>query len=999
MAAPATTDELVDLLRKSGLIEPERIDAFVARAAADPAATTPRHWAGLLVLSGLLTRFQAEQILLGKWRGFTVGRYKVLERLGSGGAGTVYLCEHVKVRRKVAVKVLPTIRASNPAAVGRFHREARAAGVLNHPNLVKCHDIDQDGELHYLVMEYVDGANLHEIVARSGPLVPVRAAQYIRQAALGLQHAHEAGLVHRDIKPANILVDRTGTVRILDLGLARFYHDDNDLLTLKYDENNVLGTADYVAPEQALNSHGVDIRADIYSMGCTFYYLLSGRPPFPGGKAAQKLIWHQVKPPTPIRELRPDVPEDMAAVVARMLAKDPRERYQTPAELAAALDPWAAVPVPPPRDDEMPQLCPAAARSVSAADLDIGIPTPSGLARPLSPPRDGGPASEGVVPLVAPPAPRPVSQADVATPSAMDSPTTPDAQGGAVPRPMAKVGAKEQAARRQRVVRIASLVAVAVTVALALRLGVGRLRGTAESPGFTVYVVSRSGAPGTLASIQEALFQARPGDHVQVADESWEEALHLTGDTGKAQGVVLESAGNKPVVWKAPRSLRDDQPLVYLSSVAGLQLRNFVLDGQDRVKDLVVVSGPCPGLTVEDLVLKGFGQSAVVLSDCAGESEQPITLQRLRCLPTRGAAAAIRCDARAEEGNRFLHVYDCRLEGPYQSAVAFAGPATDIEFARNRIYNATDAFTYRRGTSAAALGLTLTSNTICRIEGVGIHFETSPPPDSSHVTLTNNLFARTATLARIDDFQPRPANSSAAWIWFDETRSSADTLTLRRAFRKTFTIDGSSVERARLDIAADSSFIVWINGERLGQGDFLPHLRRVQSYNVANYLRPGPNAIAIQATSKSGLAGLLAQLTYTCPGAASATVVSDKSWRAFRSPPDGWQTTDFDTKAWAAAKVVAALNQGPPEWRHLIWDAAVDQRYGSAAGHLFPEPSGNVRDRVSEEGFPPLKAVSLEFELPTDPADDVHFLRYGRASLVALAGMPGVQPLEKNAAK
>jgi serine/threonine protein kinase len=999
MAAPATTDELLDLLRKSGLIEPERIDSFVARASADPAASTPRHWAGLLVASGLLTRFQAEQILLGKWRGFTVGRYKVLERLGSGGAGTVYLCEHIKVRRKVAVKVLPTIRASNPAAVGRFHREARAAGVLNHPNLVKCHDIDQDGELHYLVMEYVDGSNLHEIVARSGPLEPVRAAQYIRQAALGLQHAHEAGLVHRDIKPANILVDRTGTVRILDLGLARFYHDDNDLLTLKYDENNVLGTADYVAPEQALNSHGVDIRADIYSMGCTFYYLLSGRPPFPGGKAAQKLIWHQVKPPTPIREVRAEVPEDLAAVLAKMLAKDPRDRYQTPAELAAALDHWAAVPVPPPRDDEMPQLCPAAARSVSSADLDIGMPTPSGLVRPSGPPRDGGAESEGVVPLIAPPAPRPVSQADVATPSAMDSPTATDAQGGAVRRPVVKPPVDERAAKRQRLVRAASLVAVAVTVGMALRLGVGRLRGTAEAPGFTVLRVSRSGAPGTLASIQEALFQARPGDHVQVLDESWEEALHLTGDTGKGQGVVLESAGDKPVVWKAPRSLRDDQPLIYMSSVAGVHLHNFVLDGQDRVRDLLVISGPCPGLTVEDVHLKGFVQAAIALSDCAGESEQPVTLQRLRCLPTRGAAAAIRFDGRPEEGNRFVHAHDCRLEGPYQSAVLFAGPATDVEFSRNRIYSATDGFLYKRGTPPAALGLTLTSNTICRIEGVGIRFETSPPVESSRVTLSNNLFARTAMLSRVDDFQPRPTNCSAAWIWFDETRSPADTTTLRRAFRRSFTIDGSSIERARLDIAADSSFIVWINGERLGQGDFLPHLRRVQSFNVANYLRPGPNAIAVQATSKSGVAGVLAQLTYTCPGAATMAVVSDRSWRAYRSPPDSWQATDFDAKAWPAAKVVAALNQGPSEWRHLIWDAVVERHYGSGSTHLFPDPNGNVRDRVSEESFPPLKAVSLEFELPTDPADDAHFLRYARASLVALAGMPGVPPLEKSASK
>jgi serine/threonine protein kinase len=996
MPAPTTTDELIDLLRKSGLVEPERIDAFAARVAADPGPATPRHWAGLLVSAGILTRFQAEQILLGKWRGFTVGRYKVLERLGSGGAGTVYLCEHVKVRRKVAVKVLPTIRASNPAAVGRFHREARAAGVLNHPNLVKCHDIDQEGELHYLVMEYIDGASLHEIVARTGPMEPVRAAQYIRQAALGLQHAHEAGLVHRDIKPANILVDRGGTVRVLDLGLARFYHDDNDLLTLKYDENNVLGTADYVAPEQALNSHSVDIRADIYSLGCTFYFILTARPPFPGGKAAQKLIWHQVKPPTPVRELRPEVPQAMAEVVAKMLAKDARDRYQTPAELAAALDAWAAEPVPPPRDEEMPQLSPAAARSVSSPDLDLSGPTPSGLARPSSVVRGANGEADGVVPLLAQAVPPPASMADVATPSPMASPTTPDADGGAVRRPAAIASPM---ASRRKLLRTVAIVAAAAVLGLGLRIGVGRLRGTAQAPPSAVILVSRSAAPGTVSSIQEALFQARPGDRVRVIDESWEESLHFTGETGKGQGVVLEGAGDHPVVWRAPRSHRDDQPLVYLSSVTGFSLKNFTLDGHNQVKDLVALAGSCPGLTLEDLQLTGFTQSGIVLTDCAGEAERPVTLQHIRLAPAHGAVSALRCEGRAGEGVRCLRVYHSRLEGPYQAAIVFAGPATDVEFARNRIFNATDGVYYRRTTPPAALGLTLTSNTFCRIDGVGIRFETSPPTAGSRVAMTSNLFSATACLSAIDDFVPQPAGTRAAWIWSDDARTIRPKTAERRAFRKTFSVEGSSVSQARLDITADAAFTVWLNGERVGDGDFLPHLRRVQTFDVANFLRPGPNAIAVLGTNRNGIAGLLAQLTYTCSGAAPATEVSDESWRASASLPRGWQATAFDDATWRPVRVIAAPGQGPTEWRHLVWDAVVQEHYAGAAAELFPEPSGNVSDQAAEDCYPPLKAVAVEFDLPTDATDDAHFLHYSRASLVALAGMPGVRPADRPTVK
>ncbi len=250
---------------------------------------------------GLLTTFQAEQFLQGKWRRFTIGKYKVLERLGSGGMGSVYLCEHKLMRRRVAVKVLPSAKAEDTSSLERFYREARAVAALDHPNIVRAYDIDQDDKLHFLVMEHVDGCSLQEIIKKTGPMDVLRACHYIRQAALGLQHAHEtAGLVHRDIKPGNILVDRNGIVKILDMGLARFFHDEDDMLTKKFEEN-VLGTADYLAPEQALDSHSVDIRADIYSLGATFYFCLTGRTPFAEGTVAQKLIWHQTRQPKPLR--------------------------------------------------------------------------------------------------------------------------------------------------------------------------------------------------------------------------------------------------------------------------------------------------------------------------------------------------------------------------------------------------------------------------------------------------------------------------------------------------------------------------------------------------------------------------------------------------------------------------------------------------------------------------------------------------------------------------
>jgi serine/threonine protein kinase len=383
MPAPTTIDSFVELLGKSNLIEEPRLRAFLQQVV--PLSTTPRNLAARLVASGLLTQFQAEQLLLGKHRGYTIGKYRILERIGSGGHSNVYLGEHLVVKRRVAIKVLPLAHAQNPAALARFYREARATGALDHPNLVKAHDIDCDNGLHFLVMDYVDGSSLQQIVSRFGPLSVERSAYYICQAALGLQAAHTAGLVHRDVKPANILLDRRGVIRVLDLGLARFYSDNEDPLTLKYESNNVLGTADYVAPEQALNSHDVDIRADIYSLGATFYFLLTGQPLFPEGHITHKLIWHQTKQPTPVRQLRPEIPPKLAAVVERCIEKDPDRRYQMPAEVVEALKPWTGKPLPPPCDEEMPSLSPAA-RAAAVADSPSSIPSRRNHSQLATPP-------------------------------------------------------------------------------------------------------------------------------------------------------------------------------------------------------------------------------------------------------------------------------------------------------------------------------------------------------------------------------------------------------------------------------------------------------------------------------------------------------------------------------------------------------------------------------------------------------------------------------------
>jgi WD40 repeat protein/tRNA A-37 threonylcarbamoyl transferase component Bud32 len=267
-------------------------------------------------------------------------RYRVLGVLGSGGMGTVYRAEHRLMERRVALKVIRRGLLDNPEAVERFRREVKAAARLAHPNIVTAYDAERAGDMHFLVMEYVEGISLDELVRARGRLPAAEACDYVRQAALGLQHAHECGMVHRDVKPANLILTVAGQVKVLDLGLARLVREGGPAGTATA-AGLVVGTPDYMAPEQVADSHAADIRADVYSLGCTLYHLLAGHPPFPEGSPVEKLLAHQQRRPRALHEFRDDVPRGLEPVLDRMLAKDPAQRFPTPAAVAAALEPFA----------------------------------------------------------------------------------------------------------------------------------------------------------------------------------------------------------------------------------------------------------------------------------------------------------------------------------------------------------------------------------------------------------------------------------------------------------------------------------------------------------------------------------------------------------------------------------------------------------------------------------------------------------------------------------
>lgn len=367
----ATVAEFLDALQQYQLVDPARLaelDEHMYRGDTGPGAL-----AEALVRWGWLTPFQAESVLAGRGRELNVGPYVLLARLGKGGMGEVFRARQQRLDREVALKVIRSDEFKQPAAVKRFQLEGRAAAQLKHPNVVTIYDAHEAGDAFYISMEYVEGTDLSRLVKRDGPLPVATACEYARQTALGLQHAHENGLVHRDIKPSNLIVtpaarEDRGTVKILDFGLARSVGaltDDGSLTPT----DQWLGTPEYISPEQAQNSKEVDIRADIFSLGCTLYFLLTGRSAFSGNTRMEKLVARLSSTAAPASSVRPEVPRRLDRLLSLMLARDPDKRFQTPAEVAKALEPFCRGELPADAEDEvfMPSVADGNQATVTAA--------------------------------------------------------------------------------------------------------------------------------------------------------------------------------------------------------------------------------------------------------------------------------------------------------------------------------------------------------------------------------------------------------------------------------------------------------------------------------------------------------------------------------------------------------------------------------------------------------------------------------------------------------
>jgi serine/threonine protein kinase len=453
-----TLTEFLRVLRASGLVAEERLAPVIAPWQGQ-AGPVPQGLLDALVAGDLLTPWQLQQLRKGKSKGFTLGKYRLLRLLGAGGMSSVYLAENPTLRQQVAIKVLPIKRVDQSSYLARFEREAQVAFRLGHHNIARAFDLDTSSNVHFMVLEYIEGVDLHAKVKAEGPLDVREAADYIRQAAVGLHYAHEEGLVHRDVKPANLMLDKRGTIKILDLGLA--LDDEEDASLTREHNEKVLGTADYLAPEQARDSHKADRRSDVYALGCTLFYLLTGKPPFATGSLGERIRAHMSTPPPNLLESRADVLPALAELYFRMMEKHPEARPQTAKEVADALDAWLASAAVKPGDrPEPPRRVPLRRTPAPGSDarriLPPGTVVRSGpsssagrIVRPGGSGTLGGPGRPVVKPASPPPAAPPGADEVVDLSQLSFDQPAPSTGTQATPTPATKADGPTYAPRRR----------------------------------------------------------------------------------------------------------------------------------------------------------------------------------------------------------------------------------------------------------------------------------------------------------------------------------------------------------------------------------------------------------------------------------------------------------------------------------------------------------------------------------------------------------------------
>ena len=960
MATPTSTNDFLILLRSSKLLEEDALDRYLI-SLENLEGMTAIKLARKMLQDGLITSFQADHLLKGRYKNFFIGKYKVLRPLGSGGMSQVFLCEHVVMRHWVALKLLHVSEGNDPSAISRFIREARAAASVNHPNVVRAHDFDRaEGKYYYIVMDYVDGVNLHDLVKKLGPLPPEQAANYISQTASGLQHISDCGLIHRDLKPSNLLLDRAGVIRILDLGLVRYAQEGtNENLTRNLSGNTIIGTADYLAPEQALQSESIDIRADIYSLGATFYFLLTGRAPFDDRTIAQKLLGHQFQNPDPPE----GVPEPILDVLRTMMRKSPEDRYTHPEDVVEALAPFLPDPPVPPSDDYFPTM------SIYGSGPATGGPRSQG------PNSSKKPSSRILLDSNLTSASRVRQMQRIAR---MAAPTPPN--GTVAPETFDKKKWVLIGAAAMVVTAIAAaLIAVFANPFSAPKNVATKPEATQATPTPTrpsVLVPAGSlvvGPGGQYQSVRDALSAAKSGDRILIVASDHTESLEITDVPPRV--TIQGWPENTPIRW---RSATVDKPAMRIENAEGLTVSHIAFIGETGTA--VEIKGSVAGLRFANSSIEGF-RTALRLDGCEANAASPMIVNKLRFLTAKKAQGILLLGS-----TKHIRVDECRWEGPFAPAIELSGELNDVAITANRFSGANQAIVYTNAASKSPVRIRNNAFATCQ---VGVLFD-ALPINPATFEISNNLFFKLNTIAKYMGAETRTTGrAGAVWLWHDEGRdalSETNVPACTRRFRRSFDLKEFPTGAVTLDIGCVTAFKVWLNGTLVGESNPKFFTRRVFAFPVRAMLKPGNNAIAVEASHtldpiNSGFAvaaGLTVRLSTA--GLQSVPIVeTDANWKSIDAVVGDWQSPTYDDTKWKMAKVWDKQGYVFP-WTGAVWDSVVNEQF-QVLSNAGLNANGNVRDYTSTDGFPLLN--SLRGFIPKlagdDPTDDATYLRTPRA--------------------
>ena len=737
---------LIDTLRRSKLIPLLALKKLVEHFRGQPALCT----ADLLEYlreHELLTPYQLEEVRCGRTDNLLFQGFRFLDKIGSGGMGHVYLADHPSTQARVAVKVLHAEMLDDPTARARFEREGMAAHGLMHPHIVRVIEFqcDTGTSAPYLVMEFVPGMSLQAVVALTGALTSEAVAHIGYQVAAGLNHAWKAKLVHRDIKPANLLLANNGVVKILDLGIVRLM-EDSGLTVAGRNGNAILGTLDYLSPEQAVDSSNVDCRADVYSLGATLYFLLAGHPPYHTGSHAARLMAKHTHTVTPIHHLRPDVSLQLSAVISKMLERNPMGRYHTPDEVQAALQPLAGVPEP-----YFAELFENIRLAKAGEPLIRTSNHPSKTHQALGSTAEVSPLSEESIRSI-------YEERDESQAATMPTPNHRHQRtlsvSGALPfivslAPTAPTEENSLAKTKrihprwwQNWVLIALLgIALVTVVNCALLLFVFQGGDPAPSTGLPhspkaapkpVVTVQESG--GDYTTLRDAFADAVPNQVIEIHAATWTENLSLPRNTSPGVRVVGRSGTAQPTVWKREPGAAPTRPLCHIPNMRGVIFQNLCFDGQDEVQNLVTLEDVTASF--EQVQFRNFATNAVLVV----ESTQNNQLQFQQCgfATTVKSACAVQL-ADVPRGNIRMTTVECTFDGPMQEGVRIGAPLRGLTVEKCRFLNVREVVVFDSSLCSDPVEFVFRRNVLANAH-VGVRWVHLPCVVGSKAELTGNVF-------------------------------------------------------------------------------------------------------------------------------------------------------------------------------------------------------------------------------------------------------------------